>query len=296
MAEKVGVVGLGLMGSALSGNLVRAGYEVRGYDIAAERMAELEERGGTPAASPGGAAAGARFVVLSLLHSGIVREVCFGEGGIAEAAGEGLIVIDTTTSRPEDSAGTAAELRGRGIGFLDASLSGTSGDAWEGGLVAMVGGEAADFERAKPLLDVWARSVYHLGPNGAGARVKLIVNLVLGLNRLALAEGLVLGMKAGLDLETLLTVLKDSAAYSKAMNQRGDRMIRADYANPVSRLRQHHKDVRLMLEQGQRLGAPLLLSAVHQQVLQAGELGGLADADTSAIIEVLRRWAGIPSA
>ncbi len=134
-----------------------------------------------------------------------------------------------------------------------------------------------------------------MGPNGAGARAKLVINLVLGLTRLALAEGLVLGMKSGLEMEGLLEVLKDSAAYSKAMDQRGPRMIHADYANPLSRVRQHHKDVRLMLEQGQKLGAPMLLSTVHQQVLQAAEMGGLGDADTAAIIEVFRRMAGIPS-
>ncbi len=295
MAERVGVVGLGLMGSALSAALLRAGFEVQGCDIDPARAEELKGRGGHPASSPRGAAAGARFAVLSLLHSGIVREVCLGRDGLAEGAGEGLIVIDTSTSRPEDSAQIARELRERGVAFLDASLSGTSRDAWERNLVAMVGGEAGDFERARPLLAAFARSVYHLGPSGAGARTKLIVNLVLGLNRLALAEGLVLGMKAGMEMETLLAVLKDSAAYSRAMDQRGERMVRADYGSPLSRVRQHHKDVRLILEQGRRFGAPTLLSAVHQQVLQAAEAGGLAEADTSAIIEVLRRFAGIPS-
>ena len=145
------------------------------------------------------------------------------------------------------------------------------------------------------VIGCFARSVYHLGPNGAGARTKLIINHVLGLNRLALAEGLVAGMKAKVDMETLLEVLKDSAAYSKAMDQRGQIMIRADYGNPISRIRQHHKDVRLILEQGQKLGSPMPLEQVHQQVLQAAEMNGLADADTGAIIEVLRRLAGIPS-
>ncbi len=295
MAEKIGLVGLGLMGSALSANLIREDFEVQGYDIDDTRMRELEERGGAPAASPAGAATGVRFVLLSLMHSGVVREVCFGPGGLAEGAEEGLIVIDTTTARPEDSVEIAAELRKRGVGFLDATLSGTSAMAWERDIVAMVGGEAADYAQARPVLDAIARSSYHLGPNGAGARTKLIVNLVLGLNRLALAEGLVLGMKVGMEMETLLAVLKDSAAYSKAMEKRGERMIRAEYYPPIAFIHQHHKDVRLMLEQGLRFGAPMLLTSVHQQVLQAAEAGGLREADTSAVIEVLRRLAGIPS-
>ena len=162
-------------------------------------------------------------------------------------------------------------------------------------IVAMVGGEKADFERAKPVLETVARAVYHLGTHGAGARTKLIVNLILGLNRLAVAEGLVLGMKSGMDMETLLTVLKDSFAYSKAMANRGERMIKAHYDDPMSRLRQHHKDVGLMLEQGTNLGAPMLLTSVLKQILVDAETHGQGDWDTASSIEVLRRMAGIPS-
>jgi 3-hydroxyisobutyrate dehydrogenase-like beta-hydroxyacid dehydrogenase len=234
-------------------------------------------------------------VLTSLLYSSTVREVCLGKGGVVEAAEPGLIVIDASTSSPDDSAETARRLREKGIGFLDASLSGGSNDAWARTLVAVVGGEKKDFDRARPLIACFSRSVYHMGPNGAGARAKLIINHVLGLNRLALAEGLVVGMKAGVDMEAMLAVLKDSAAYSKAMDQRGEIMIRAAYDKPISRIRQHHKDVRLILEQGQKLGAPMLLEQIHLQVLQAAEMTGLADADTGAIVEVLRRMAGIPS-
>jgi 3-hydroxyisobutyrate dehydrogenase-like beta-hydroxyacid dehydrogenase len=291
MGEKVGVVGLGLMGTTLSSKIIQAGFEVQGYDIDPGRMDVLMENGGTPAESPSRAADGARFVVLSLLNSDIVREVCFGPNGLVESAGKGAIVIDTTTARPEDSMQTALELRERGIHFLDVSLSGSRDD-----IVSLAGGDAADLEAARPVINTFARSCHHMGPNGAGARTKLIVNCISGLNRLVMAEGLVLGMKTGVDMEKLLEVLKDSSAFSKALASRGERMIKADYENPSSRVRQHHKDVRLIIEQGQRYGTPMLLSAVHQQVLQAGELGGLGDADNAAAIEVLRRWAGIPSA
>ncbi len=290
MPDRVGVIGLGLMGSVLASKLLQAGYEVRGYDIDEARMALLEENGGTPANSPAEAAVNARFVVLSLLNSDIVREVCFGANGLAEAGGEGLIVIDTTTARPEDSVRTASELSERGIRFLDVSLSGSRND-----IVALAGGDEADLEKARPVIGSFARSCHYMGPSGAGARTKLIVNLISGLNRLVMAEGLVLGMKTGMDMENLLDVLKDTSAFSKAMASRGERMVQADYENPSSRIRQHHKDVRLILEQGRLFNVPMLLSSVHQQVLQAAELGGLADADNAAPIEVLRRWAGIPS-
>jgi len=289
VSDKVGVVGLGLMGSVLAMKLIQAGFEVRGYDIDDAQMEILEKNGAKPADSPAGSVQGAQFAVLSLLHSGIVRDVCFGKDGLAESQADGLVVIDTTTSRPEDSIETAERLRKREIGFLDASLSGSRDD-----IIAVVGGEKSDLERARTLIGAFARSCHYMGPNGSGARTKLIINLISGLNRLVMAEGLVLGMKAGMEMESLLEVLKDSAAYSRAMAHRGERMIRTDYENPSSRIRQHHKDVRLILEQGQRFNSPMLLSSVHQQVLQAAELGGLGDADNAAAVEVLRRLAGLP--
>ena len=297
MAESVniGIVGLGLMGTAMSQKLMQEGHRVRGFDIDQSRLDALAENGGTPTGSAAEAAEDAQFVIISLLYSHVVRETCLGDGGIASVARDGLIIIDTSTASPDDSAKLGEDLRRKNIGFLDASLSGSRNNVLDGQIVSVVGGEESDFEAAKPILAEFARSIHHMGPNGAGARTKLVINLVLGLTRLALSEGLVLGMKSGLEMEGLLEVLKDSAAYSKAMDQRGPRMIHADYDNPLSRIKQHHKDVRLMLEQGQKLGSPMLLSSVHQQVLQAAELGGLADADTAAIIEVFRRMAGIPS-
>ena len=297
MAESVniGIVGLGLMGTAMSQKLMQEGHRVRGFDIDQSRLDALAENGGTPTGSAAEAAEDAQFVIISLLYSHVVRETCLGDGGIASVARGGLIIIDTSTASPDDSAKLGKDLRAMNIGFLDASLSGSRNNVLEGKIVSVVGGEESDFEAAKPILAEFARSIHHMGPNGTGARTKLVINLVLGLTRLALSEGLVLGMKSGLEMEGLLEVLKDSAAYSKAMDQRGPRMIHADYDNPLSRIKQHHKDVRLMLEQGQKLGSPMLLSSVHQQVLQAAELGGLADADTAAIIEVFRRMAGIPS-
>lgn len=295
MGEKIGLVGVGLMGTAMSENLIDAGYEVCGYDIDAKRLNELEERGGKAAASPGEAAEGAGVVILSLMTSDIIRGVLFRKDGVVEAKPEGLLVVDTSTSRPEDSAQNAADLAAHGVAFVDASLSGSSQMIRSKNIVAMVGGERADFERARGVLAHIARAVYHLGPHGAGARTKLIVNLILGLNRLAVAEGLVLGMKSGMDMETLLTVLKDSFAYSKAMENRGERMIHAHYDDPMSRIRQHHKDVGLMLEQGAKQGSPMLLTSVLKQVLVLAEENGQGDWDTGSTIEVLRRMAGIPS-
>lgn len=157
----------------------------------------------------------------------------------------------------------------------------------------MVGGEAEVFARCRPILDALSARVRHVGPNGAGARAKLVVNLVLGLNRLALAEGLVFGLRQGLDGKALLALLKESSAYSRAMDIKGQRMVEGNF-EAEGKLVQHLKDVELMLEVGRAAGAPLLATALHRQLLLAGVAGGLGDRDNSSIIEVLRSLIAAP--
>ena len=293
MGERVGIVGIGFMGQAFTSNLVRAGFTVRGFDIDAGRMKEFKKQGGTPVSSAAEAARGVRWVITSLPNSKVVREVVLGPGGIAEGAGKGLLLADTTTSRPEDSVSLAAELTRRGIRFLDAAVSGTSTMAWKKDLVVIAGGEAADFEACRSLFEGFAKSAYHMGPVGSGALTKLIINLVLVCNRLGLAEGLVLGMKAGMNMENLLAALKDGAAGSKAMDQKGEKMIKGDFA-PESYLTTSLKDVRLMLEQGQRFGVPMFLTGIYAQIAQMGAQTGYAESDPASIVEILRGMAGLP--
>jgi 3-hydroxyisobutyrate dehydrogenase-like beta-hydroxyacid dehydrogenase len=285
---RVAAIGVGLLGSALTATLLERGYDVTAFDPDPDRLAEHEARGGRAAGSIAAAVDGADRVLLALPTGDIVRDVCLSPGGIADAAAPDTLVLDATTARPSDTIATGRALAERGIGFLDTSVSGSSAMAWERDIVIMVGGPDDDVARARPVLEALARSVRHVGPLGAGTRTKLIVNLALGVHRLVLAEALVLGERAGLDLDRLLEVLKDSAAYSKAMDGWGDRMIRGDHDRPRSRIRQHAKDVRLMLDEGTAVGAPLPLTGTLAGVLdQALELD-LADADNSAVIAVLR--------
>lgn len=293
MIRTIGFIGLGLMGSALTKNLMAEGFAVQGFDINPDRLREFAARGGTPADSPAGAARGADVVMTSLMTAEIVREVATGPRGALETMRPGTIVIDTSTIHPEASAALAADLRARGFTMLDATLSGTSTQAQRRDLVVLVGGDRAAFEACMPIFKAVGRSIYHLGPNGAGARTKLVVNMVLGLNRLALAEGLTLGLKQGLDGAKLLEVLKDSAAYSKVMDLKGERMLEGRF-EPEGKLSQHLKDVGLMLEVGHALGVPLLLTAVHRQVLLAGVAEGRGEQDNACLIAVLRGLAGIP--
>jgi len=291
--KNIGFIGLGLMGSAMTKNLMAEGFAVRGYDINPDRLREFAARGGGPADSPADAARGADVVMTSLMTAEIVTEVLKGPRGALEAMRPGTILIDTSTIHPNVSAALAADLRARGFTMLDATMSGTSTQAQRRDLVVLVGGDGAAFDACMPIFKAVGRSIYHLGPNGAGARTKLVVNLVLGLNRLALAEGLTLGLKQGLDGAKLLEVLKDSAAYSKAMDLKGERMLQGRF-DPEGKLSQHLKDVGLMLEVGHALGAPLLMTALHRQVLLAGVAEGRGDQDNSCVIAVLRGLAGSP--
>jgi 2-hydroxy-3-oxopropionate reductase len=288
---RVGAIGLGLLGSALTATLLERGFQVSGFDRDPERLRDHRERGGDPVGSIAEAVEGVDRVLLCLPTSGISRAVCLGAEGIAAAARPRTVVIDATTARPSDSIAIGRDLAAHGLGYLDATISGSSAMARERDIVVMVGGPADAFERARPLLDAIARSVRHVGGPGAGATTKLIVNLVLGAHRLVLAEALVFGERSGLDLTVLLDVLKDSAAYSKAMDGWGERMISGDHAQPMSRIRQHAKDVGLIMEAGQAVGAPLWVGATVAQVLAVAQQQGLADADNSAVIEVLRRLA-----
>ena len=295
MGECVGIVGIGFMGQAFTANLLRAGFSLRGFDRDTNRMKEFQNQGGIPVSSAAEAARGSRWVMTSLPNSAVVSEAVFGPGGIVEGAERGMLLTDTTTSRPEDSVSLAAKLEERGIRFLDAAVSGTSTMAWKKDLIVVAGGKPEDFEACRSLFGGFTKAAYHMGPVGSGALAKLIINLVLDCNRLGLAEGLVLGMKAGLNMESLLVALKEGAAGSKTMDQKGEKMIKADYT-PESHLTTALKDVRLMLEQGQRFGVPMLLTSIFAQVAQIGVEAGYAKFDSSSIIEVLRGMAGLPTA
>ena len=284
---------MGLLGSALAESLIKAGFTVRGYDTAPDRVREHEARGGVPARSPADAARGATVVMTCLMTADIVRDVLLGPDGALDAAEPGLVVIDNSTIHPDASAALAGLLAPRGIPMLDAPVAGSSGQARRREAPIVVGGDPEVFARCRPILDALTERVRHVGPNGAGARAKLVINLVLGLNRLALAEGLLFGLRQGLDGRALLAVLKDSGAYSRAMDLKGERMVDGNF-EAEGKLVQHLKDVELMLEVGHAAGAPLLATALHRQLLLAGVAGGLGDHDNSAIIAVLRSLIAAP--
>ncbi len=289
----IGIIGLGLLGSAIAERLAAAGFAVVGYDIDGVKTRAATRFGMAPAGDPAAVAAQCRRVILSLPNSGVVEHVVEGPEGLLDESRAKDIFIDTTTADPVSTRNLASKLRRRGIVFIDATVLGSSQQAREGDVIVMTGGEQDAAERCRDLFDSFANRVFHMGESGRGAETKLIVNLVLGLNRLVLAEALVLGRKAGVDLDALIEVLKSGAAYSTVMDTKGRKMIDGEFG-PQARLSQHLKDVGLILELGARSDAPLLLSALHAQLLRAGVAAGYGDEDNSAIIKVLERLASEP--
>ncbi len=280
----VGMIGLGLLGSAIVERLLAAGFEVVGYDVDDARRQALAGMGGKPVDDAAEVFAQSEVVLLSLPNSDIVAEVVT---TAAAAIRPATLVIDTTTGDPQAAETMGRQLAGRGARYLDATVAGSSEQARQGEVLVMVGGQEADFTAASAVLATFAADALYVGPWGAGSRMKLVVNLVLGLNRAVLAEGLTLAEALGLDPQRALELLQASAAYSKVMDIKGQKMLASDF-RPQARLSQHLKDVRLILEAGGRTGAALPLSSLHRELLERAEAAGWGDSDNSAVIEVFR--------
>jgi 3-hydroxyisobutyrate dehydrogenase-like beta-hydroxyacid dehydrogenase len=291
-SSPVGLIGLGLLGSALADRLRGGGLPVLGYDLDPARREALAGAGGEVARDAAEVFGRCHRVLLSLPTHAEVQAVLT---AAERAVRVGHVIVDTTTGDPEATAAVAAELARRGVAYLDATVSGSSSQLREGAAVLMVGGDAAAFGACGDLFAPLGRATFHCGGAGAGARMKLVTNVVLGLNRAALAEGLALAQGLGLDARQALAVMQGGPAYSRIMDRKGERMLSGNFV-PEARLSQHLKDVRLILEQGEAAGLPMPLSHAHLTVLEAAETAGLGALDNSAIIRVLTARAGTPEA
>jgi len=286
--ETIGLIGIGLVGTALAENLLAAGYQVIGFARSEASREKLVRLGGRAAAAPAAVAAEASRVILSLPDSDVVDQIVSGPGGLL-AAGSGLrLVLDTTTGEPERTEALAARCAARGVLFADAPISGSSEQIRRRQGVVLVGGERAAYDACLDLIRAVADRHYYLGGPGSGSRAKLASNLILGLNRLALAEGLVFAERLGLDLPAFLEMLKTTPAYSCAMDVKGEKMLRGDFA-PQSKVAQHHKDLRIILECAAKAGQELPLAALHKEILEQAMAAGEGDLDTSVVLQGLRR-------
>lgn len=285
----VAVVGLGLIGTALAKRLLGAGFTVRGYDVDPARSASLRSLGGLPAASAAEAARGAAATVLAVFNTDQVEELVEGARGqpsLELAAGQA--VVCTSTCDPDRVAALAARVAPRGVRFLEMPLSGNSDQIALGNGVGMVGGTRALMEELAPVLGALCRQYFFLGSPGAAGRAKLAVNLIGGLNRAVIAEGLSFAEAMGIELEPFLEVLKASAVYSRAMDTRGLKMIRSDFA-PHAKVSQSRKDFALMHEMAARVGQQLPLAGLYVQLIESCLAHGEGDLDNSAVIKELRR-------
>lgn len=282
----LGLIGLGLLGSAVAERLLQAGYSLTAFDLDASRR-DAASALGVDAAADAREVAARCEVVITCLPDGLAVSHLLFEAEVADALGPHSVLIDLTTCAPAESRIHAERLAERGVGALDAPVSGSSAAVRRGEGLMMVGGPESLFRRCEPVLQAIAPRVYHVGPAGAGSTAKLVSNLVLGLNRLALAEGLALAERCGLPPDTTLQLLRESAAYSRALDAKGERMLRREY-QPNARLRQHLKDVDLILQLGCETGLELPVSTLHRALLAHAVTLGYADADNAAIIEALR--------
>ena len=286
----VAVIGLGLMGEVYARRLLDARIPVIGYDIDPSKRDRLAAIGGRSVDSIAKLAKPARCIIIAVFNTDEVEDVI--ERHLLPALGEGSkkIVLCMSTCDPDKVSALAERVIPRGIHYLDVPVSGTSEQVRRGEGVALVGGDVPILAEVKPLLDILFARSFHVGKIGDGGRAKLAVNLILGLNRLALAEGLVFAERLGLDPAAFLEVARGSASYSQVMDTKGPKMVRGDFS-PEGRARQTLKDVHLMLGQAMALGQRLNTLEVHEDVLQACVRAGEADMDNSVIIREVRRRA-----
>lgn len=293
MSIRIAVVGVGLMGSSLAKHLLSAGFPVTVHDADPAKVEALVKLGAKKARAPDRIPPEVDVVMLSLPNSHIVDEVLFETLKLPQTGRKGLTVVDCSTPDPAMSVATASRLRERGIEMLDGTISGTSEMFAEKNAIFMVGGAESAFQACRPIFAAASKEAFYTGANGTGADTKLVVNLVLSLNRMALAEGLTLAAKAGLDQGRTLEVLKQSAAFSSAMDQKGERMVKRNFSKPASTLSTSYKDSRLILGLGARVDCPLPLMSLYVQALASEISKGRVDRDPATIISFYSELAGL---
>jgi 3-hydroxyisobutyrate dehydrogenase-like beta-hydroxyacid dehydrogenase len=289
----VGVVGLGLMGSAIAGRLVAAGHSVYGFTRGSAGRDAWVAAGGTTCSTAAEVAAQCSLVLLSLPDGTTSRQVCAGPDGIIDGAGPETLIVDTSTTSPGEAERLASLLGTAGIHFMDVGLSGSSTAVTQGTVLALAGGSHDDVRRAAAVLTTFCTKLIHVGEVGSGMQAKLVVNYVHAVNRLALAEGLVLAETMGMNLEQMLEILGSSAASSRAIDSWGPQMVHARHYPASSRIRTGMKDARLITELATLHGVPTPAWSQFVEVMTSAIAGGLAEADNSAVVEVLRRRVGL---
>jgi L-threonate 2-dehydrogenase len=294
---QVGVIGLGLMGTAVTQRLIGAGFDVLAYDVAGEKRAAVGRLGARPEATAAIVIAACEVNVLCVFNTEQVEDVIAGLSGgagvIAQDATAERVFVVTSTCDPDRLARLDERVKAQRAHLVEAPISGTSRQVAQGDGVGLIGGDKAVVEKARAVLDAICPRRHYLGAIGNGSRAKLAVNLILGLNRAALAEGLVFASRLGLDPVAFLDVARGSAAYSQVMDVKGSLMVRREYGNPQSRVDQSLKDFNLVLEQARAAGQALPFAAVYVRMLEDCMAHGEGEWDNAALAEAITRRRGV---
>jgi 3-hydroxyisobutyrate dehydrogenase-like beta-hydroxyacid dehydrogenase len=282
--EKVAFLGLGIMGSRMAKQLAGAGFDVTVWN---RTRSKAEEAGLPVADTPAQAAAGADATITMVVDAPQVEEVLFGTDGAAESMPEGHLVVDMSTIAPTAARALAERLGERGVHFVDAPVSGSRPKAEDGTLTIMAGGSDADFERARPLFEAMGEQIEHVGPVGHGQMIKVITNMMGAVNAAALAEGLVMAQRAGLDMDAFLRVIPGTAGGSNTANLKARPMLEGDF-EPLFKLEQMLKDVRHALEEAREMGLEPRFGELAERFYASADEEGLGEEDFAAVYRVVR--------
>jgi len=292
MGERIGFIGLGIMGQGMVRNLLKANFDVTIWNRTAKRMAPLVDAGAKGATSPADLAKECEIIMTCVSDTPDVQEVVLGEKGVIHGAKSGSLVIDMSTISPQATREMASELAEKGIHMLDAPMSGSREGAENGTLTIMIGGEAEQVARAMPYFEAMGKTITHMGGHGAGQMVKLVNQILVVVNTLAVGEALLFAQAGGLDLKKTLEAVTDGAGGSWMLKYRGPQIIERDW-RPGFIIDLQQKDLRLIMEAADQLGTPVIGTSIVFNLYRTLQREGLGAQSNHALVKALENLAGI---
>lgn len=293
MTENIGIIGLGIMGSAIAKNLLKNNFSVVGYDVKKSRQSVMEKEGVEIVFSPEEVSKRVNIVFTSLPTVSALDQVISGEGGLIKSNRKGLVVCELSTFPIVDKERALSSLSKKGIILLDCPLSGTGAQAKKGDLSVYVSGDKSAYEKCLKAFDGFSRSNYYLGKFGNGSRMKFVANLLVAIHNVSTAEAFVLGMKSGLDPETIYKVIKDGAGTSRMFEVRGPMMVNDDYSEPTMSIDMWQKDLKIIMEFAASLGSPAPLLSTSAPIYHSALSQGRGTQDTASVCAVMEQLANL---
>ena len=291
MAERIGFVGLGIMGRGMAMNLIRAGFELTVWNRTTSRTAPFADAGARVGETPADVAQHSDIIITCVSDTPDVQKVILGDDGVIHGAQAGALVIDMSTISPQATKDIAAKLEEKGVHMLDAPISGGSEGAEKGTLSIMIGGDAAQVERAMPCLEAMGKAITHVGPRGAGQAVKLVNQILVVINMLGVSEALLFAEASGVDLEKALAAVTQGAAGSWMLSNRGPQVINRDW-RPGFTIDLQQKDLRLVMEAADEIGVPMLGTGMIYQFYRTLQEKGLGLEGNHALVKALENLSG----